>query len=405
MAKALTAAALAALKPPSARREVPDGKVSGLFLIMQPSGAMSWAVRYRFAGRPRKFTIGPSPAIDLTSARGRALEALAQVAAGFDPAQQKQAARAAAKDKQRSELDVVERVVADFIERHAKPKTRDWRETERKLNKDVIPAWQGRRLSEIGKADVHALLDAMVDRGAPIGANRTFAQIRKMCNWAVQRGLIDRNPCDGLTPPSGEKARARVLANAELAVVWEAAGLIGFPFGPIVRLLILTGQRRDEVAGMRWEEIDLDRNVWTIPAERSKNRREHAVPLSDAAVAMIAALPQFASGFLFSAGKTAPSGFSKAKPRLDKAVANVLDGETLPHWVLHDIRRSVATGMGDLGVDIVVTERCLNHISGSFAGIVGVYQRQKYEAEMRAALDLWANHVETLISGRPRARA
>jgi integrase len=398
----LTAAAIAALKPEPSRREVPDGKISGLFLIVQPSGAMSWAVRYRVAGKPRKFTIGPYPAVDLASARGRALEALAQVAAGNDPATQKQAARAAAKDKQRAELDVVERVVAEFVERYAKPKTRDWRETERKLNKDVVPAWRGRRLSEIGRADVHALLDDMIDRGAPVGANRTFAQLRKMGNWAVQRGLIERNPCDGLTPPSPESARARVLVDAELAVIWEAAGRIGFPFGPIVRLLILTGQRRDEVAGMRWQEVDLEQKLWTLPAERSKNRREHVVPLSAPVVEIIAALPRFDSDFLFSAGKTPPSGFSKAKPRLDKAGAEVLGAGGLPHWVLHDIRRSVATGMGNLGVDVVVIERCLNHISGSFGGIVGIYQRQKYLAEIRGALDLWAKHVGS-ITGRARA--
>ncbi len=399
MAKALSSVAIAALKPEAARRELPDGKINGLYLIVQPSGAMSWAIRYRFAGRPRKFTLGPWPAVDLAGARGRALEALAQVAAGVDPSEQKMAARTAAKNKQRAELDDVERVVAEFIERYAKPKTRDWRETARKLNKDVVPAWRGRRLSEITKADVHALLDQMVDRGAPVGANRTFAQIRKMCGWALQRGLIDRNPCDGLAPPSAEKARARVLTDGELAVVWQAAGRIGWPFGPIVRLLIMTGQRRDEVAGMRWEEIDRTRLLWTLPAERSKNRREHSVPLSDSALGIIAALPRFESGFLFSAGKTAPSGFSKAKPRLDKAVADVLDGGALPHWVLHDIRRGVATGLGNLGVDLIVIERCLNHVSGSFGGIVGVYQKQKYESEMRAALDLWAQHVSSLVAG------
>ncbi|MCC3247429.1 integrase arm-type DNA-binding domain-containing protein [Methylocystis sp. WRRC1] len=404
MAKTLTALSIAALKPEASRREIPDGKVVGLFLIVQPSGAMSWAVRYRVGGRPRKFTIGPWPAVDLASARGRALEALAQVAAGVDPCEQKRAARAAAVEKQRAELDVVERVVAEFVERYAKPNTRDWRETERKLLKDVVPAWRGRRLSEISKADIHVLLDSMVDRGAPVGANRTFAQIRKMCNWALQRGLIERNPCDGLAPPSAEQTRARVLDDGELAIIWEAAGRIGFPFGAIVRLLILTGQRRDEVAGMRWAELDSERRLWTIPAERSKNRREHAVPLSDAALCIIEALPRFDSGFLFSAGATPPSGFSKAKPRLDKAVADVPGGENIPHWVLHDIRRSAATGMGRLGVDLVVIERCLNHVSGSFGGIVGVYQRQKYEIETRAALDLWAHHVGALVSGKGEAR-
>lgn len=400
MNKPLTDLLIKNRKPGAAREEVPDGKVSGLYLVVQTTGAKSWAVRYRFGGAPKKLTVGPYPAIDLATARKKAQEALGEVARGIDPAAQKQAVKVAARQAKRAQLDLVEKVVADFVERYAKPKTRDWRETQRLLHKDIVPEWQGRRLSEIGRADVHALLDKIVDRGAPVGANRTFAQLRKMCRWAVERGLIERSPCEGLSAPSVEKSRERVLSGAELGVVWRAAEGLGFPFGPIVRLLILTGQRRDEVAGLRWEEIDLERRVWTLPAERSKNRRSHVVPLSRQAVDILQSLPRFeGSEFAFSPGKTPPSGFSKAKPRLDKMVARK-EGQGLQPWVLHDLRRSVASGMAEIGVDLHVVERCLNHVSGSFGGIVSVYQRHGYADEMRAALDAWARRLDEIVTGR-----
>lgn len=399
MAKDLTVAAIEKLKPGPARQEVPDGKVGGLFLIIQPSGSMSWAVRYRFYGKPRKFTIGPYPSIDLPAARRRALEALAQIAGGVDPAERKRALKAAARLQKRAHLDLVDKVVEQFIERHAKPKTRSWRETARLLGKDVLPAWKGRRLSEIGRADVHALIDGIVDRGAAVTANRTFAQLRKMCSWAVERGLIEKSPCEGLRPPTVERSRDRVLSLDELSIVWRAAETLGWPFGAIYQLLILTGQRRDEVAGARWSEIDLEKRVWNLPAERAKNRRPHAVPLSCAAFEIIESLPRFqGSDLLFSAGRNPPSAFSRAKLRLDKAIRQ--GGNELAPFVIHDLRRSVASGMASIGINLPVIERLLNHVSGSFAGIAGVYQRHEFSDEMRAAVDAWARHLDKALTGR-----
>jgi integrase len=389
--------------PSGKREEVPDGKVGGLYLVIQPSGAKSWAVRYRFAGRPKKFTIGAYPGIDLATARKRAQEALGKAAGAIDPAAEKKVAKAAAKALATPSKGLVEKVVEEFIERHAKPNTRDWRETERILKKDVVGAWKDRRLADIGKADVHRLLDAIKDRGAPVGANRTFAQLRKMCRWAVSRGIIDRNFCEGIERPSAESTRDRVLDEGELAIIWNASRGLGFPFGPIVRLLVLTGQRRNEVGGMRWSELDLDAATWTIPSERSKNHRQHVVPLSRQAIAELRALPRFAgSEFVFSPGKMAPSGYSHAKVRLDKEILTGPDGidaEAPPAWTIHDIRRSVASGLARLGVDLHIIERCLNHVSGSFGGIVSVYQKHRYESEMRRALEAWGGYVERLVSG------
>jgi integrase len=276
---------------------------------------------------------------------------------------------------------------------------KDWRESERLLRK-FVDAWGGRPLAEIKRADVHRVLDGIVSSGAPVGANRALARFRKMCSWAVSRELIEHNPCDGVDAPTVEKSRDRVLDSGELSLVWKASGVTGFPFGPIVRVLILTGQRRSEVSEMEWSEIDLDRALWTLPASRTKNGRPHTLPLSQQVLEILNALPCFSgSGFVFSSGEKSPSGYSNAKERLDKAVAALNGGESIPPWGFHDIRRSVASGMAAEGVNLPVIERCLNHVSGSFAGIVGVYQRHNFADEMRAAMDLWGRRVDRLAGG------
>lgn len=402
MAKDLTIKGLESLKPGAARREVPDGHTRGLFYVLQPSGAASWAYRYRFAGKPRKLTIGSYPNIGLTDARKLASDAANTIARGDDPAATKQAAKIAARDSANETRELVENVVEIFIERYAKPNTRDWRETQRLLTKEVVSKWKGRRLGGIGRADVHDLLDGIIDRGAPVGANRTYAQLRKMCRWAVERGIIEHSPCDGVRAPSAEKSRDRVLSDGELRQIWSACDAIGWPFGPLVQLLMLTGSRRNEVAGMEWSEVDLDSKVWTIPAARSKNGRAHAVPLSSQAIAILLSLPRIGEsrGLVFSTtGKTSVSGFSRAKACIDKAL--VIDAAEIAPWTFHDIRRSVATGMGKIGISLPVIERCLNHVSGSFAGIVAVYQQHDFSGEKRAALEAWARALDAIVTGKP----
>ena len=391
--------------PPPKRVEHADGKVAGLFFITQPTGATSWALRYRADGATRKFTLGSFPSLDLKAARRAAEEARGAIAKGEDPAAAKTAAREAAKAKREAEGDLVENVVSQFIERYAKTKTRDWRETERLLKRDVAERWPGKCLREITKPMVHAMLDAIADRGSPIAANRVLAQLKVMCKWAVGRGIISASPCDGVSAPSSERGRARerVLSDEELRLVWKAADSIGWPFGPIVKLLALTGARRDEVAQMEWREIDFDRALWTLPASRSKNRREHAIPLSDMALDVLRSLPRIErSGFVFTTNARTPvSGFSKAKPALDRAM-DELAGEgasPIPGWVLHDLRRTVATNLQRLGVRLEVTESVLNHVSGSRAGIVGVYQKHDYAAEKRAALDAWTRRLDAIVTG------
>jgi integrase len=386
--KTLSARGVAALKPdPARRREVPDGIISGLYLVVQPSGAKSWALRYRHHGRPRKLTLGKYPGLGLAEARDEARRRLVEVSKGDDPAEDKRAGRLRRDDE-------IEAVVDLFIERYARPKNRSWPETQRIFDRYVLPAWRGRRISEIQRRDVIALLDRLVDRGTPFMANRVLAAVRKLFNWCLDRDLIDVSPVRGVKAPTPEVTRDRVLTDDEIVAVWRACDELGYPFGPNFRLLLLTGQRRDEVANMRWDLIDRDRRSWAIPREMSKNDRAQEVPLAPAALDILDALPRFeGSDYVFPAqrgGKGAIQGFSKAKLRLDG-----LSGVT--GWRLHDLRRTAASGMARLNVPPHVVEKVLNHSSGVISGVAAVYNRHGYESEKRQALEAWARHVEHLV--------
>src|SRR3954469_14570824 len=285
MPKALTAQSVERLKPDTAKRlEIPDGLLPGLYLVIQPSGAKAWAVRYRHATKPRKLTLGPYPALDLSTARDRARDALQVVALGRDPGAEKQEERRASRDGS-SERDLFSTVVDTFLERHARAKTkeRSAEEAERIFRKHVLPVWGERQVQDIARRDVIELLDRLVDAGKPVLANRTLAHVRKFFNWCIERSILDASPCIRLTAPADEKSRDRVLSDSEMRLVWKASERIGFPFGPFVQLLILTAQSRDEVAGARRRELHEAGKVWTIPSTRTKNSEPHDVPLSDPA--------------------------------------------------------------------------------------------------------------------------
>jgi integrase len=394
MAAALTIKALENLKAGPARREIPDGLLPGLYFVLQPSGKASWAVRYRAAGRPCKLTLGPYPVLDLKNARERARAALAKAATGVDPGAEKKAVKTAAP----AIVDHVENVVARFIAQHAARKLKPGtaKEVERLLEKEVAAPWHGRRLSQIGRADVHVLLDDIVERGSPISANRTAAWLRRLCAWAIERGLIDTNPCAGVKPPAAEKSRDRILGDEELRAVWRASEMLEWPYAAFIKLLILTGARRSEVAAMTWREFDFAGKLWVIPKERCKNSVEHHIPLPDLAIDILKACPHIGdSDFVLTfSGRTPITGFAIIKNRLDTALP-----AEMPPWVFHDLRRTFASGCAKLGINLPVIEKLLNHTSGSFAGIVGVYQRHSFADEKRVAIETWARHVEALVSG------
>jgi integrase len=392
MAQTLTARTIETINPGRQRREIPDARMPGLYLVLQPSGAKSWAVRYRHAGTTRKHTLGGYPAIDLKSARALAGKALRAVAEGRDPGREKAQERAAP--------DTIEVVAAQFIERHCqranRPSTAE--ATERQLRLYVLPRWRGRLAREITRRDVLDVLDRVVDGGKPIAANRVLAAVRKMFNWAVSRDVVTASPCAGVKPPAAERSRDRVLTDPELRKVWIAADKVGGSFGALIKLLILTGQRRDEVAGAEWSEMDLDGRLWTLAAGRVKNNRPHEVPLSEAAVAVLQDLPRIGKRFVMTTNGVSPSsGYNKGKLKLDALLPSDMES-----WRLHDIRRTVASGMPRLGINLPVIEKVLNHSSGSFAGVAGIYQKHTFAEEKRRALDAWGAFVADLVSDRQR---
>jgi integrase len=388
---------------PQKRREVPDGKIAGLYLVLQPSGAKSWALRYRVAGKPTKLTLGSYPVLDLASARRRAQEALGAVAGGKDPAADKKATREAQKAAE-TPSDLLRTVAASFVEKHTKRKNGAlWAaETERLLRVEILPALGGKRLCYLRKGEVHGLLDDIVSRGSPTTANRSLSVLKKLGNWAVERGLIEVSPFNGLKPPALERARDRVLTDDALRVAWRAFETVGWPFGSIAQLLALTGARRDEIAEARWPDVDLVARVWRIPAERSKNRAPHEIPLTDIALRIVAGLPCIGDRFVFSTtGRTPVSGWSRAKEQVDRAVLDILGDEapTPAPWVFHDLRRTAASGMAGIGIAPHVVEAVLNHKSGTIKGVAAVYNRYNYAAEKRHALDAWARRLEAIVTG------
>jgi integrase len=421
----LTDVAISKLTPAATRREVPDGKITGLYLVMQPSGTKSWALRYRAEGKPRKLTLGAYSTVSLAEARKKAQKALAEVVDGKDPAGAKRAAREAAKAAAVASEDRVENVVEAFIARYlAKRAKPSWaKEAERLLRVEVVRPWGKRRLSEITPKDVARLLGEIAERGAPTTANRTLAVFRKMSKWAASPtiGLIMTQPCAGVEAPAQEHSRERVLSDAEIKHAWTAFETIGWPFGRLCQLLLLTGARREEVRAMQWREVDLEQAVWRLPKERTKNKRAHEIPLAPAAVEILRSLPRIEPrrgpdgkprpALVFSTtGNAAPGGISLSRAALngllvtqmrEEAIARGDDpGEAVePDWHLHDLRRTLATNLQKLGVKLEVTEAVLNHAGGSRAGIVGVYQRHDWAIEKRAALEAWARRLDEIVTG------
>jgi integrase len=406
---ALTVESVKAMKPGAARREIPDAVVPGLYLVIQPSGLKSWALRYRIAGKSHKLTLGGFPQITLAEkdddkkarlardpkssapdARGLARSALAALAAGKNPAVQKKIAASGGNG------GLVSAVWEEFKERHIDKnmKSSSAERFKRMFENHILPEWKDRRFDEIVKRDVLNVIDDAAKRG-PHAANSAVTVLSIFFNWALGRDMIVISPMLGVKKPTAESSRERTLADKEIKSIWDGCAKLNPVFSALVKLLLLTGARRNEVADMTWVELDIANRLWTIPASRTKNDVEHRVYLSDAALAEIKKLPHVkdAKFVLTTDNRSAVSGFSKAKTLLDKSISGVAA------WRLHDLRRTCATGMARLGIALPTIEKALNHSSGSFAGIVGTYQRHTFAEETKFAFIAWGDHVARVASG------
>jgi integrase len=427
--KPLTAVAVKSAQPGAVRREIPDGASPGLYLVVQPSGAKSWALRYRFGDKTRKLTLGEAGETKMTlaDARDAAHKAKLQVEAGRDPAN---VAKPSAKADQKVRKSLtpespIDDVVEAFVAQHVANK-RDSTAAEMKRLLDrhilgilprkdapVLPSWKGLQIRAVTKADVLSIMDPAIEDGKPYLANRIFAMARKLLNWCVQRDLIPVSPAKGISPPGEEQTRERVLTGAEMGALWKACESIGYPWGTLAKILLLTGQRREEVAGMRWSELDLTSKApeWAIPRERAKNNVAHTVPLSPLVVSILSGVEKVdESDFvLTSTGAASVSGFSKGKIIIDRAMLAELrkgnDAAELTNWRLHDLRRTAVSGMAALGHPVQVVEAVINHKSGSVSGVAAVYNRHDYAAEKRKALYAWSRSVTDILDRKKQSGA
>lgn len=371
-----------------------DEELKGFGLKLTPKGARSYVYQYRLGGREatvRRYTIGRhgSPWTP-TTAREEALRLAHIVAQGIDPV---------ARDLERRRA-AVELAFAAYSGHFLKScKGVGWRRmVERTLRLHAVPVLGNKPIPGITRSDITSVLDRIPGNNAALRRN-TFAVLRRLFRWAIARGDIERSPFDGMDTPPAVAARDRVLTDPELAAVWRATDLVPRLFGSIIKMLIATGQRREEVAGLDWRELDRASATWTLSKERAKNGSSNFVPLNSLALQVldIAAgtheWPKRGLAFATSGGKSF-TGFAKGKTQLDKRLASDLPIEP---WRIHDLRRTLATGLQRLGTRFEVVEAVLNHVSGSKSGVAGIYQRHDSADEKRAALQAWGRFVEGLL--------
>jgi integrase len=403
--KRLTDLFVERVKPPARGRiEYFDAAFGGLALRVTDKGHKSWSLHYRIGGRQRRFTIGSYPAIKPAEARRDAGRALDRVRQGFDPAEDKRAHRLVTPHQGVAE---VVRDYLDRVQRNAAPNT--YRVTKHTFESDVLPIWQNRLIHTITRGDVHRVIDAILARRADVHANRVLARLRTFFNWTVERDQISASPVAGMKPPTKERPRDRVLSDDELRWLWRASDIGEWPFGSLVKLLLLTAQRRDEVARMEWPEVNFEKRNWTQPREKTKNDQAHDVQLSAPVIETLNSIPRIGKGFIFTSNGEAPvSGFSYAKMRLDAAMLEAKREElgdkceAIPHWTLHDLRRTAATGMARLNFPPHVVDKILNHRSGTIRGVAAIYNKYAYAEERRAALEAWGRYVTSLLD-QPRS--
>jgi integrase len=433
----LTTISVQSYRPKASRREIADAKSTGLFLIIQPSGAKSWALRFRRPdGRPAKMTLGPvdfaevetkdEPELGAPLSLGQARQLAASIhrqrTRGVDVIASHQADKARQRDAaSTAAANTVTACAVEFVAEHKTKRgqrPRRWREDAAALGLHYLPGcdpatteprvtagsladvWRDRPVSGIDGHDIHVVVDAARKHGSAGRSRKLYAELSIMFSWLLRQRRVTSNPCVGVYRPGPPPSRERVLSDEEIRCFWKAAGRMSAPVGAMLRMLLLTGARLREVGGMPRAELG-ENGIWQIPGSRTKNSRPLALPLPELALQTIAAVPRIGDEFVFSFDGQKPiSNFSHPKKELDSIMAEI-NGKPVTPWRLHDLRRSAASGMAALGVQLPVVEKILNHVSGSFAGVLGIYQRYRFEPEMRDALQRWAMHIEGLVSDKP----
>jgi len=382
-ARTLTATAVERIRAPAiGQTDHFDGGYPGLALRVSYGGAKTWVYFYRLFGKQKRLTLGRWPSMSLAAAREAWRDARKTVDKGESPQHQRPAAANSFA------------AVADEWLKRDQAHNRSCSATGRLIERCAKPVWEGRQITTIGRRDINDLIDAVADRGAIVMARRLHAHLHRLFRWAVGRGILETNPMAHLPKPGSEVSRDRVLTDLELAQVLKNVNKLRLPFPAIFHLLILTGARRSEITSLRWSEIKDD--TISLSRERTKSGEVHSIPLSPQALDIIKQLPRIGrSDFVFSInGRNPVTDLAASKEQLDGLIK-------IPAWHTHDLRRTVATGLQRLGINLQVIEAVLGHVGGSRSGIVGVYQRHSFDAEKRTALEAWAREVERIVDGKP----
>jgi integrase len=389
----LTAKTVAALKLPAGKIDTVafDDRVPGFGIRLREGGSRTWIFQYALGAKQRRVTIGQVSAIPAEKARQVASDLHAKVRLGGDPQAEK------AKNALAASLSF--KAVADqyLIRQKTELRPRSYVETERHLLKNA-KRLHGLPVSSVDRRAVASLLTGLAASSGAVTANRARAQLSAMFVWALKEGLVDNNPV-AHTNKLAERSRNRVLTDAEIRTLWNA--LEDDHYGNILRLLLLTGSRANEIAGLRWQEIDFDKDLITLPAERVKNARVHLVPLAPAVVDILRAQPRTDDGLVFGYRGKPFASWTHGKNLLDACILEAVDAP-LPDWTPHDLRRTCATRMAELGVQPHIVEAVLNHVSGHKHGVAGIYNHAVYAAEKAQALAMWADHIAAITTGTKR---
>ena len=405
----LTDRLLTSFKPAAGRKDrlAFDTECRGLGVRATAAGTKTFIVQWTdpATGQKRREPVGVWGGITVDQAREAARIRLGAVAKGLDPRAEREAKHEAAEREREASRLTLRALLGEWSRLGLKGRRDGYRAEAVRAVSYAFAQHLDRPAHHLTRDTAIRVLDGLADAGKAATAGRTMAYGRACYGWALKRGKVPGNPFQGLPVPAAIASRDRVLDAHEVGEVWRAAGALGHPFGPLVRLLLLTAQRRDEVAGMRWSEVSADMATWTIPAGRAKNGAAHVVHLAPEARAVLAGVPRFAGGDLVftTTGKTAVSGYSKAKARMDVAiaagraeatVANGAKAEPMPGWRLHDCRRSAVTWLAGAGFPPHVCDKLLNHVATTgLSDVARVYQRAQFLPERKAALEAWARHV------------
>jgi integrase len=410
--KHLTDRTLLALKPAEDGYPVWDDDEArpGFGIWVSPKGLRTFILAARYPGNKSsaKRKLGRYPRLSLSDARKTADNWLELIAKGIDPEQdlrrvQAEAVQAKRAEQLRQENSLPARI-EEFLGLRRVVAQRQHKETARILRKELVGAWPDRLLHDITRRNVMDLIEAVDNRGSTAMARNVLTAAKVFFEWAEEKEYLEASPAAGIRPAKllGEKPiRDRVLNDEELVTFWRATEKMGYPYGPLYRLLLLTGARLDEIGGASWGEVDLKKKVLTVPSSRFKSEVSHLIPLTDSALSILNTLPRFNGGdYLFSAklGKSPVDGFSKAKAQLDSLVSKAM-GKLPPHWVIHDLRRTVRTRLASLKVADPVAEMVVGH---GKRGLKRVYDQHSYEPEIREALELWAGKLRDLTEPPPK---